>query len=93
MSKLFTSKNERVLPPRKTPYLILLCLARSSALSILASIRSIVKKAAKLAVYDEITISAKNHQIPAASRVETALKNKVNLLQLFCLIIFAIVEF
>lgn len=70
-------KNANVLPPNTAPYLILLCLAKSSALSILASIRVIVKKAAKFAVYEEITISAKNHHRPAASRVETALLRKV----------------
>lgn len=40
----------------------------------LSSIRSNVKNAAKLAVYEEITIKAKNHHIPAAKRVDTALK-------------------
>lgn len=34
----------------------------------------LVKKAAKLAVYDEITINAKNHQTAAAKRVGTPLK-------------------
>lgn len=66
-------KNANVLPPSTAPYLILLCFARSSALSMVASIRSIVKKAAKLAVYDDNIINAKNHHIPATSRVETAL--------------------
>lgn len=33
-----------------------------------------VKNAAKLAVYEEMTIRAKNHHIPAANRVDTALK-------------------
>lgn len=74
-----TLKNPNVLPPNTAPYFILLCLAKSSALSILASIRSIVRKAAKFAVYDEITIRAKNHHKPAVRRVETALfKNKWN---------------
>lgn len=66
-------KNSNVLPPNTAPYLILLCLAKSSALSMLASIRSIVRKAAKLAVYEEMTIKAKNHHNPAVSRVEIAL--------------------
>ena len=36
-----------------------------------------VRKAAKLAVYDEIMISVKNHQMPATMRVEMALKKKI----------------
>lgn len=43
----------------------------------LASMRSMVKKAARLAVYEEMTISAKNHHIPAANRVETALQMSI----------------
>ena len=39
------------------------------------SIRSTVRKAAKLAVYEEIMMSVKNHHIPATIRVETVLKN------------------
>lgn len=38
---------------------------------------SFVKKAAKLAVYDEITISAKNHQMAAPSLVGTALLERI----------------
>jgi hypothetical protein len=34
-----------------------------------------VKKAAKLAVYDEIMIRVKNHHIPATIRVDIALNN------------------
>lgn len=60
-------------PPRNAPYLILVCLARSSALSMGESMRSTVRKAARLAVYEEIMISVKNHHIPATIRVETAL--------------------
>jgi hypothetical protein len=37
------------------------------------SILSTVRNAAKLAVYDDIMISVKNHQIPATMRVEMAL--------------------
>lgn len=37
------------------------------------SIRSTVRKAAKLAVYDDIIIRVKNHHIPATIRVDTAL--------------------
>lgn len=35
-----------------------------------------VRKAAKLAVYEEIIIIVKNHQIPATIRVEVALQLK-----------------
>ena len=45
-----------------------------------ASIFAAVKKAAKLAVYDEIMMRVKNHHIPATMRVEIALwKNKSKL--------------
>lgn len=63
-----TLKNDAVVPPCKAPYLILVCFAKSSALSIGLSIRSTVKKAARLAVYDEIIISVKNHHIPVECR-------------------------
>ena len=62
-------------PPFRHPYFIVLCLDKSSADSIGDSIRSTVKKAAKLAVYDEIIINVKNHHMPATMRVDTALKN------------------
>lgn len=62
-----TRKNETVLPPFNAPYLILVCFAKSSALSIGESIRSTVKKAARLAVYDEIIIKVKNHHMPATT--------------------------
>lgn len=64
MTKNFTLKNDVVDPPCNAPYLILVCLARSSALSMGLSIRSTVKNAARLAVYDEIMMSVKNHHIP-----------------------------
>lgn len=63
-------------PPRNAPYLILVCLARSSALSMGESMRSTVRKAARLAVYEEIMIRVKNHHIPATIRVETALLSR-----------------
>lgn len=69
-----TLKKAAVDPPRKAPYFILVCLARSSALSMGESMRSTVRKAAKLAVYEEIIIRVKNHHIPATMRVETALE-------------------
>ncbi|CAB0012695.1 unnamed protein product [Nesidiocoris tenuis] len=37
------------------------------------SIRSTVRNAARLAVYEEIMIRVKNHHMPATIRVETAL--------------------
>jgi hypothetical protein len=52
VEKFESWKNFIVLPPSTVPYLIFVCLAKSSALSIVASILSIVKKAAKLAVYE-----------------------------------------
>lgn len=40
----------------------------------LTSIRSMVRKAARLAVYDEVTINAKNHQRAATNRVDISLE-------------------
>ena len=54
------------------PYLISVCFDRSSALAIGDVILSTVRKAARLAVYDEIMISVKNHQMPLTIRVDTA---------------------
>jgi len=71
-----TLKNAAVLPPLSAPYLIFVCLARSSALSIGESILSTVRKAARLAVYEEIMMSVKNHHMPATMRVDTALRYK-----------------
>lgn len=70
---LRTLKNCMVLPPSTAPYLILLCLAKSSALPMVTSMRSIVRKAARLAVYEDNIIRAKNHHMPVTRRVETAL--------------------
>ena len=50
-----------MVPEFRQPYLISVCLARSSAVSIGETILSIVRKAARLAVYDDIIISTKNH--------------------------------
>ena len=61
-------------PEPTDPYLILVCLARSSADEMGESMRSTVRKAAKLAVYDEIMMSEKNHQRPAIVRVDVALR-------------------
>lgn len=74
IEKFESRKKAAVEPPPKAPYLILVCLAKSSALSMGESIRSTVRKAAKLAVYDEIMINVKNHQMPATILVETALQ-------------------
>jgi hypothetical protein len=57
-----TLKKSFVDPESTDPYLISVCLAKSSADSIGDCIRSTVKKAAKLAVYDDIIINVKNHQ-------------------------------
>lgn len=59
-------------PPDKVPYEISVWSARSAALSIGVIIRSTVRNAAKLAVYEEMMISVKNHQIPPTMRVEQA---------------------
>ncbi len=60
-------------PQQYVPYLTLVCLARSSALLMAPSILAAVRKAAKLAVYEEIMMRVKNHHIPATMRVEMAL--------------------
>lgn len=48
------------------------CLAKSSAFLIGAVILVIVRKAARLAVYEEMRIRVKNHQTPAIILVELA---------------------
>lgn len=60
-------------PSLTAPYSILVCLAKSSAESMGESILSTVRKAARLAVYEEIMINVKNHQIPPTILVERAL--------------------
>lgn len=59
-------------PLSKVPYDISRCSARSWADSMGEAIRSTVKKAAKLAVYDEMMMSVKNHQMPPTMRVDAA---------------------
>ena len=54
------------------PYLITVCLLRSSAPSIGDTILSTVRKAARLAVYDDIIIRVKNHQTHATILVDIA---------------------
>lgn len=73
MNVFLTLKKAAVDPPLRAPYLILVCLAKSSADSMGESMRSTVRKAARLAVYEEIMIKVKNHHMPATMRVETAL--------------------
>jgi len=68
-----TSKNSRVDPESIVPYLISVCLARSSADSMGDCIRSTVRNAARLAVYDEMMMSVKNHQTLPTIRPETDL--------------------
>ena len=54
-------------------------IADYSQLIISLTILSTVRKAARLAVYDEIMIRVKNHQIPPTMRVEAALGFKSDL--------------
>ena len=69
-------KNPAVDPPPRQPYLMVCCFERSSADSMGDTIRSTVRKAARLAVYEEIMIRVKNHHIPATIRVEIALESR-----------------
>lgn len=69
-----TWKKACVDPPAIHPYFILFCWARSLALVMVSSIRFTVRKAARLAVYEEIIMRVKNHHIPATMRVEMALE-------------------
>lgn len=55
---------------------MLVCLARSWAFSIGDVIRCAVRKAARLAVYEEIMMSVKNHHMLAMMRVDTALQRR-----------------
>lgn len=59
-------------PASSVPYEISLWSARSSTESIGAIIRSTVRKAARFAVYEEMMISVKNHQMPPTIRVDAA---------------------
>lgn len=71
----WTRKKAKVEPEPTKPYLIFVWLARSSTDEMGDSVRSTVRKAAKLAVYDEIIIIVKNHQMPATIRVDVALQS------------------
>ena len=66
-------KKVMVEPGSSVPYVILDWEARSSTDSIGVIMRSTVRKAAKLAVYDEMSIRVKNHQIAPMIRVDVAL--------------------
>merc|ERR1719209_1368091 len=68
---LESRKKALVEPDSKQPYLILVCLARSSADSMGDSILSTVRKAARLAVYEEVTTRMNSHHIVAMIRVDT----------------------
>lgn len=57
---------------------MVVCLARSSAFSMGDAIRDTVRNAAKFAVYDDIMISVKNHQIEARARVDKALSHQIS---------------
>ena len=50
------------------------CLAKSSTLEMAGAIRDRVSEAARLAVYEEIMIRVKNHQMLARVRVDRALQ-------------------
>lgn len=67
-----TEKNVIVAPPLIAPYLMTFWRAKSSADSMGDFIRSTVRKAARLAVYDDMSMRVKNHQIPLTIRVDTA---------------------
>ncbi len=66
--EVLTLKNSFVDPESRVPYAISVCLARSSALSMGETILSTVRKAARLAVYDEMMIRVKNHHTPPTIR-------------------------
>jgi len=71
-------KNSFVVPELTTPYLISVCLARSSADSIGDCMRSTVRNAARLAVYDEMMISVKNHQTLPTIRPDIDLYTRIS---------------
>lgn len=70
-----TSKKPAVDCPLTHPYFMVDCLSRSSTLLIADSFRLDVKNAVQLAVYDCVTIKAKNHHIDAHTLVEKALEH------------------
>jgi len=52
------------------PYAMSVCLDKSSADSMGETIRSTVRNAARLAVYEEIMMRVKNHHVPPTTRVQ-----------------------
>lgn len=80
----FTLKKLAVAPPSLAPYLIpsLSALSTNSWTLLKGlSVLSVVKKAARLAVYEATIISVKNHHIPATILVEIELKRIKNVWQ------------
>lgn len=69
-----TSKKPAVDCSLTHPYLIADCLSRSSTFLMADSFLLDVRNAVQLAVYDCVTINAKNHHIDAHTLVEKALK-------------------
>ena len=67
-----TLKKDIVDPPFNVPYAISVCFAKSSALWMGDSILSTVRKAAKLAVYEDIMINVNNHHVLPTTLVLTA---------------------
>ena len=59
-------------PPSNVPYEMSVCSAKSAAFSIGVIMRSTVRNAARFAVYDDIMINVKNHQIPPTILVDVA---------------------
>ena len=62
-----------MVPEAGVPYLMVGCLTRSSTDSMGFTMRFMVRKAARLAVYDEMMIITKNHQAPPMIRPDTDL--------------------
>lgn len=67
---VLTRKKSQVEPCKSVPYCTSVCIAKSSGELIGVTIRSTVRNAAKLAVYDEIRMSVKNHQAAPTMRPE-----------------------
>lgn len=61
-------------PPFLAPYLMMFWLYSSFTFLNGVVVGSIVRKAARLAVYDDTMMRVKNHQILATMRVDTALQ-------------------
>lgn len=64
-------------PPLNVPYLMAVCLARSSTELMGEFILAAVRKAAKLAVYEEIMINVNRYHTLATIREDMALQNKI----------------